>query len=61
MVVHNQRVATSLRMAAWIAVSRQGFRQLWARRHLTAQERANVFVSYSPPALITASLGGHIG
>lgn len=61
MVAHNQQVATSSRVTSWITLSRQGLRRLWGRRNLTAQERANAFVSYSPPALITASLGGHVG
>ncbi len=56
---HHHEMTTSL-LPSWIALARQGFRRLWARRNLTLQERANLFASYTPPALITASLGGHI-
>jgi hypothetical protein len=57
---HHHEITTSL-LPSWIALARQGFRRLWARRNLTVQERANLFASYAPPALITASLGGHVG
>jgi hypothetical protein len=44
----------------WFVVARRIAERLWARRNLTPQERANLLASYTPPALITASLGGHV-
>jgi hypothetical protein len=44
----------------WFVVGRRIAERLWARRNLTSQERANLLASYTPPALITASLGGHV-
>lgn len=61
MVARSEHAAATSLLASWVALSRQGFRRLWARRNLTLQERANLFASYAPPALITASLGGHVG
>lgn len=45
----------------WFTWGHSVFRRVRARHDLTPQERANLLASYTPPALITASLGGHVG
>lgn len=42
-----------------LQVGRRLTRRVWARCNLTPQERANLYVSRMPLAVITASLGGH--
>jgi hypothetical protein len=49
-----------MNVTPWFVVGRRIAERLWARRNLTPQERANLLASYTPPALITASLGGHV-
>ncbi|BBY56055.1 hypothetical protein H7J07_15520 [Mycobacterium koreense] len=38
--------------------SRRAVSQLWARRNMNPQQRANVYALSTAPAVITASLGG---
>ena len=58
-VVRKHNPATTSLLSG-VLVGRRALRRLWARRNLTPQERANLLLSYTPPALVTASLGGHI-
>jgi hypothetical protein len=49
-----------MNVTPWFVVGRRIAERVWARRNLTPQERANLLASHTPPALITASLDGHV-
>ncbi|WP_255455888.1 MULTISPECIES: hypothetical protein [unclassified Mycobacteroides] len=40
-------------------MSFRALRRFWDRRQLTPQERANMQLTYSPLAVVSASLGAH--
>ncbi|MBL1077916.1 hypothetical protein JK358_26270 [Nocardia sp. 2] len=45
--------------SALLGSCRRGVDRLWARRNLTPEERANLMACYTPPAIVSASLGVH--
>ncbi len=59
--VVTQRLSTvsRLRGGSMLRAGRQFATKLGARTTLTPQERANLYVSRMPIAVVTASLGGH--
>ncbi len=50
---------SSGRAGSMLRAGRQWASKLSARASLTPQERANLYVSRTPIAVVTASLGGH--
>ena len=58
-VTHRVSGVTRLRAPSMLRAGRLLVDKLCARRTLTPQERANLYVSRMPIAVITASLGGH--
>jgi len=56
-----QRVSgtSRLRGQSMLRAGRLLMKKLCAGRNLTPQERANLYVSRMPIAVVTASLGGH--
>ena len=58
-VAHRHSGFTSLHGRSILRAGRRLVNKLRVRRRLTPQERANLYVSRMPIAVITASLGGH--
>jgi hypothetical protein len=58
-VAHRISGASRLRGQSMLRAGRLLMKKLCAGRNLTPQERANLYVSRMPIAVVTASLGGH--
>jgi hypothetical protein len=58
-VAHRHSGFTSLHGRSILHAGRRLVNKLRVRRRLTPQERANLYVSRMPIAIVTASLGGH--
>jgi hypothetical protein len=50
---------SSARESAMLHSIRRAANRLWGQHKLTPQERANLYASRTPVAVITASMGGH--
>ena len=58
-VAHRHSGSMTWRGRSTMRTARRLLTKLRARMNLTPQERANLYVSQMPIAVITASLGGH--
>lgn len=58
-VTHRFSVASRMRGRSMLRAGRLLANRLHLRAGLTPQERANLYVSRMPIAVVTASLGGH--
>jgi hypothetical protein len=59
LIAHRHTGFVTLRGRSMMRASRLLVNKLCARSNLTPQERANLYVSRMPIAVVTASLGGH--